>query len=545
MAGAAIASTPNNGEIPTKKPRNRKPLKQKNPSTNEANILAQAISSQPSESPISNPPDTDPSKENHESLSQSRSETKKKKAAGKGKSKQTTKKQDSFDKDLQEMQKMLEKMTIEKEKTEGMLKEKDDMLKMKEDELEVKGKEQEKLQMELKKLQKMKEFKPNMTFPIVQSLKNKEQDKKKKVCPEKKRPSPPYILWCKDQWNEVKKENPEAEFKDISNILGAKWKTVSAEEKKPYEEKYQAEKEIYLQVMAKDKRESEAMKLFEDDHKQKTAMELLDQYLQFMQEAENDNKKKTKKEKDPLKPKQPMSSFFIFSNERRAALLAENKNVLEVAKINGEEWKNMTEKQKAPYEEMAKKNKEKYNQEMEAYKQMKDEEAMGLKKEEEELMKLHKQEAFQLLKKKEKTDNIIKKNKEKRQKKKQQTVDPNKPKKPAGSYFLFSKEARKALLEERPGTSNSTITAMISVKWKELSEEEKQAWNAKAAEAMEAYKKELEEYNNSIAAATDDKQQPQEESVEEEEEHTTDNNTIAGAKDTKPKKNKSKRVKDC
>ncbi|KAK1564381.1 hypothetical protein Q3G72_002005 [Acer saccharum] len=70
-----------------------------------------------------------------------------------------------------------------------------------------------------------------------------------------------------------------------------------------------------------------------------------------MQEAENDNKKKTKKEKDPLKPKQPMSSFFIFSNERRAALLAENKNVLEVAKINGEEWKNMTEKQRAPYEE--------------------------------------------------------------------------------------------------------------------------------------------------------------------------------------------------
>ena len=31
---------------------------------------------------------------------------------------------------------------------------------------------------------------------------------------------------------------------------------------------------------------------------------------------------------------------------------------------------------------------------------------------------------------------------------------------------------------------------------------------AKAAEVMEAYKKELEEYNNSIAVATDDKQQP-------------------------------------
>ncbi|GKV31757.1 hypothetical protein SLEP1_g40424 [Rubroshorea leprosula] len=153
----------------------------------------------------------------------------------------------------------------------------------------------------------------------------------------------------------VKKENPEANFKDISNVSGARWKTLTAEEKKPYEENYQAEKEAYLQLKAKEKRESEAMKLLEEDHKQKTAMELLEPYLQ--------------KEKDPLKPKQPMSAFFLFSNERRAALLAENKNILEVTKIAGEEWKAITEEQKRPYEEMAKKNKEKYMQEMEAYKQ--------------------------------------------------------------------------------------------------------------------------------------------------------------------------------
>lgn len=59
-----------------------------------------------------------------------------------------------------------------------------------------------------------------------------------------------------------------------------------------------------------------------------------------------------RKEKDPLKPKQPMSAFFLFTNERRAALLADSKSVLEVAKITGEEWKNMTEAQRAPYEEV-------------------------------------------------------------------------------------------------------------------------------------------------------------------------------------------------
>lgn len=162
MAGAAIvASNSTNADpAPTKKGRNsRKALKQKDSSLNEANILAQTLSVQPSESPISNPPDTHPAKENHESLSQSKSQTKK---AAKGKSKQAVKNQDSFGKDLQELQEMLEKMKIEKEKTEEILKEKDEMLKIKEEELEVKGKEQEKLQLELKKLQKMKEFKPNV-----------------------------------------------------------------------------------------------------------------------------------------------------------------------------------------------------------------------------------------------------------------------------------------------------------------------------------------------------------------------------------------------
>lgn len=44
----------------------------------------------------------------------------------------------------------------------------------------------------------------NQNFPMIQILKDKEQDKKeKKKCAEKKRPAQPYILWCKDQWNEV------------------------------------------------------------------------------------------------------------------------------------------------------------------------------------------------------------------------------------------------------------------------------------------------------------------------------------------------------
>ncbi|TKY60706.1 High mobility group B protein 13 [Spatholobus suberectus] len=470
--------------VATKRGRGRRALKEKTPSTNEANIIAGKVS-ESSATPISPPSDKGqvPSK------------------------KQDSKKQQSFEKELLEMQEMLQQLRLEKEKTEELLKAKDEALKQKEEELENRGREQEKLQTELKKLHKLKEFKPTMNLPVLKDNEQK-KDKKKKGCSEKKRPSPPYILWMKDQWNEIKRTNPEAEFKEISNMLGAKWKTVSAEEKKPYEEKYHAEKEAYLQVMAKEKRESEAMKLLEEEQKQKTAMELLEQYMQFKQEAE---KRARRTKKDPMKPKHPMSAYFLFTNDRRAALLSENKNFLEVPKITAEEWKNMTEGQRRPYEEMAKKNKEKYTLEMEAYKQKKEEEAAHLMKEEEEHMKLQKQEALQLLKKKEKTENIIKKTKQNRQKKKQnkedKNSDPNRPKRPPSSFFLFSKEARKSLQEERAGINTSTLNALVSLKWKELSEEDRQFWNGQASNAMDTYKKELEEYNKSLAAATASQEQ--------------------------------------
>ncbi|KAB2608728.1 high mobility group B protein 6-like [Pyrus ussuriensis x Pyrus communis] len=454
MADIAIA------EMPNRKPKaSRRALTDKK-SRNEANIVAGKVSDA-APSPIQIPSDSNPAKENHDSLSQPRTSPKKSVKAGalKQQAKQKQTQHSSSEKKLKEMQEKLQAMRLEKEKTEELLKEKDEILKTKVEELETKGRKHDKLQMELKQLQKLKEFKPTMAFPIAQPV----EDKKKKGCTEKKRPAPPYILWCKDQWAEIKKENPEADFKEVSNILGAKWKNVSPEEKMPYEERYQ-------------KREVEAMHPLEEEHKQKMAMELLEQYMQFKQEAKKENKQ-SKKEKDPLKPKHPMSAFFLFTNDR--------------------------------------KNKEKYMQEMEAYKEMKEEEASNLKKEGEELMKLQKHEALQLLKKKKKTENIIKliidwvlrinrerRRSRRRRRKKRENADPNKPKKPASSYLLFSKEARKALLEERPGTNSTTITAMISLKWKEMKEEEKKVWNEKAAEAMEAYKKVVWEHNKSVVAAS-------------------------------------------
>uniref|UniRef100_A0A0E0CIP3 HMG box domain-containing protein n=1 Tax=Oryza meridionalis TaxID=40149 RepID=A0A0E0CIP3_9ORYZ len=415
---------------------------------------------------------------------------------------------------VSELQGMLEKLRLEKEKAEEMVRERDEVIRKKEE-------EQGRLQAELKKVQRAKEFKPTVSIPLVKALieKDQEGEKKKgkaKAGHERKKPCPAYVLWCKDQWNEIKKESPDADFKEVSNALGAKWKALGTEEKQPYEERYRQEKEAYLQVVGQEKREAEAMKLLEEEQMQRTAKELLKQYLKFRQEADDDdggdnkkaNKKgkKKKKEKDPSKPKQPMSAYFVYTQQRRAALVAEKKNVPEIGRITGEEWKAMSEAEKAPFEAAARKQREEYQVEMAAYRQRKQEEAACQEKEEEEQKKIMKQEALQLLKKKEKTDNIIKKTKEQRKKKvggAAAAADPNRPKKPASSFLLFSKEARRQLAEERPGVASSTLNALVSVKWKELGEAEKQAWNGRAAEAMAAYKRDIEEYTKAAAASGD------------------------------------------
>jgi hypothetical protein len=54
-----------------------------------------------------------------------------------------------------------------------------------------------------------------------------------------------FFAYCLLQ---VSEEHPSASFAEMSAIMGEKWKSVSEEERKPYLERYQIEKDIYLKV---------------------------------------------------------------------------------------------------------------------------------------------------------------------------------------------------------------------------------------------------------------------------------------------------------
>lgn len=80
----------------------------------------------------------------------------------------------------------------------------------------------------------------------------------KKTQRRKKDPNAPkralssYMFFANENRDIVRSENPNVTFGQIGKLLGEKWKSLSDEEKKPYDEKaaadkkrYESEKELY------------------------------------------------------------------------------------------------------------------------------------------------------------------------------------------------------------------------------------------------------------------------------------------------------------
>jgi hypothetical protein len=77
------------------------------------------------------------------------------------------------------------------------------------------------------------------------------------------------------------------------------------------------------------------------------------------------------KQKDPNAPKRPLSAFFIFSQDERPKIKLQNASlsVADVAKVIGEKWRSAPDDLKRRYEKAAKEAKERYEVELQAYKQ--------------------------------------------------------------------------------------------------------------------------------------------------------------------------------
>ncbi|XP_044745245.1 high mobility group protein 20A [Coccinella septempunctata] len=90
-----------------------------------------------------------------------------------------------------------------------------------------------------------------------------------------------------------------------------------------------------------------------------------------VQANKNNKGKKRKKPKDSTAPRQPLTGYVRFLNDRREAVRTENPNssFAEITKLLASEWSNLPVEKKQQYLDAAEQDRERYTKEYNAYKQ--------------------------------------------------------------------------------------------------------------------------------------------------------------------------------
>eukprot|EP00126_Sphaerothecum_destruens_P003977 Sdes_comp17824_c0_seq1m7089 len=165
----------------------------------------------------------------------------------------------------------------------------------------------------------------------------KKRAKKDKNAP--KRGTSAFIYFGNEIRPKIKKQNPESKITEIATIIGKLWGELSEKEKVKYQKMAEVDKARYRQEM--------------------------ESYV-----APPPEKGKGKRaKKDPNAPKRAMSAYMYFASDIRPALQAQNPSmpITEIATIIGERWRNLSAKQKQPYEKLHEQDKARYEREMETF----------------------------------------------------------------------------------------------------------------------------------------------------------------------------------
>merc|ERR1712014_184383 len=152
------------------------------------------------------------------------------------------------------------------------------------------------------------------------------------------RPQSGYFIWLNENRPTITKECGDgSSVAAVGKFAGAKWKGMSADAKKPYEDKAVEAKKSYE-------------KAIEDF---KAAGGVVGQRRQEKKEAKQEkDDKKAKKEarKNSGAPKRPPSAFWLWQTENRDALIKEagTNKIPVIGKLAGEKWGKLSDAVKVP-----------------------------------------------------------------------------------------------------------------------------------------------------------------------------------------------------
>lgn len=174
-----------------------------------------------------------------------------------------------------------------------------------------------------------------------------------------------------------------------------------------------------------------------------------------------------KRKKHPDAPKGAMGAYMFFCKEQREVVKEEHPGigVKMILSELGKRWGNLAPEDKKPYEEMAGKDKIRFDKE--------------------KVIFLQTHESL--------FNDIEKKKKRKRKK------DPNAPKKNRSSYILFVNHHRQQAIDELPDEAKQTeIMSKVAQMWREASDTVRAQYTEMAEREKEVYTQRLREYQATL-----------------------------------------------
>lgn len=255
-----------------------------------------------------------------------------------------------------------------------------------------------------------------------------------------KKPKTGYILFCMDNRDAVKSRLPsDTSAIDITRALGTAWNELPDKKKKKYETLAEKDKERYTKEM--------------------------ETYTPAEGSAEEAKHKKVR-----TGPKRPLTSYMLFTQEMREVIKRENPSLSskEITSELGSRWRKLTDEQKAPYEARHAEAKVLYDAEKASMSES--------QPEKESKPRGRKPKALPPVKE------TPSKTKSAR------TV----PIKKTPGYQVFSNEQHTELESDHPEWGERRLTTEINKMWRELNEDDRQAYEAEAEGGTETEDEESE-----------------------------------------------------
>jgi hypothetical protein len=72
--------------------------------------------------------------------------------------------------------------------------------------------------------------------------------------------------------------------------------------------------------------------------------------------------------------------------------------------------------------------------------------------------------------------------------------DPNAPKRPLSTFFLFSQDERPKIKKDNPSLSVADIAKLIGERWRSIGDDKKRQYEERARTEKERYDREVAEY---------------------------------------------------